>query len=108
MFVSGGFSLTVLPTGLIGSRDLMVVVVTQPGAATGGVEVLGVVVTRDCWLLSRDCRRAGRLFCGAATTAQDQTMSAYKYLIKLQSPDFIFEIAEVKVLLGHTLRKGMR
>lgn len=62
---SGGFSLTVLPAGLMGSRGRMVVVaaVTEPGATGGGVEVLGVGVTRDCWLLSRDWRRAGRLFC---------------------------------------------
>lgn len=75
MFVSGVFSLTVPPAGLMGSRGLMVAVaaVTEPGAARGVVEVLGATVTRDCWLLSRDCRRAGRLFCGANDTAQDAT-----------------------------------
>ncbi len=52
VFVSGGFSLTVLLAGLMGSRGLMAAVVTEPGAASGGAEVLGV--TRDCWLLSRD------------------------------------------------------
>lgn len=51
--MSGGFSLTVLLAGLMGSRGLMAVV-TDPGAAGGGAEVLGVGVTRDCWLLSRD------------------------------------------------------
>lgn len=51
MFVSGGFSLTVVLAGLMGSRGLMAV--TEPGAAMGGAEVLGTV-TRDCWLLSRD------------------------------------------------------
>lgn len=58
VLVSGAFSLTVVPTGLIGTRGRMVVVVTEPGAARGGVGA----VTRDCWLLSRDWRSAGRLF----------------------------------------------
>lgn len=58
MLGSGVFSLTVVPTGLMGTRGRMVVVVTEPGAASGGVGV----VTSDCWLLSRDWRRAGRLF----------------------------------------------
>lgn len=64
-----------LPAGLMGSRGLMVVAaaVTEPGAARGGVEVLGMGVTRDCWLLSRDCRRAGRLFCGAMTESRIKT-----------------------------------
>lgn len=56
MLVSGVFSLTVVPTGLMGTRGRMVVVVTEPGAASGGVGA------GDCWLLSRDWRRAGRLF----------------------------------------------
>lgn len=58
VLVSGVFNLTVVPTGLMGTRGRMVVAVTEPGAARGGVGV----VTRDCWLLSRDWRRAGRLF----------------------------------------------
>lgn len=58
VLVSGVFSLTVVPTGLMGTRGRMAVVVTEPGAASGGVGA----VTRDCWLLSRDWRRAGRLF----------------------------------------------
>lgn len=61
MLVSGVFSLTVAPTGLMGTRGRMVVAVTEPGAASGGVGG----VTRDCWLLSSDWRRAGRLFCEA-------------------------------------------
>lgn len=60
MLASGVFSLTVVPTGLMGIRGRMVVVVTEPGAASGGVGA--GAVTRDCWLLSRDWRRAGRLF----------------------------------------------
>lgn len=79
MFVSGVFSLTAPPAGLMGIRGLMVAVaaVTEPGAARGVVEVLGATVTRDCWLLSRDCRRAGRLFCGGNDTAQDATNTQY-------------------------------
>lgn len=60
VLVSGAFSLTVAPTGLMGTRGRMVAALTEPGAASGGVGVGGV--TRDCWLLSRDWRRAGRLF----------------------------------------------
>lgn len=60
----GVFRRTVVPAGLMGSRGLMAAVVTEPGAATGAAEVLGGAVIRDCWLLSRVCRRAGRLFCG--------------------------------------------
>lgn len=67
VFVSGGLSLTVLLARVTGSRGLMVAAVTEPGAARGGVTALGVAVARDCWLLSRDCRRAGRLFCGTTT-----------------------------------------
>lgn len=58
VLVSGVFSLTVVPMGLMGTRGRMLVAVTELGAARGGVGV----VTRDCWLLSRDWRRAGRLF----------------------------------------------
>lgn len=67
VFVSGGLSLTVLLARVTGSRGLMVAAVTEPGAAKGGVTALGVGVARDCWLLSRDCRRAGRLFCRTTT-----------------------------------------
>lgn len=63
VLVSGVFSLTVAPTGLMGTRGRMVAAVTEPGAASGGVGG----VTRDCWLLSRDWRRAGRLFWGGKT-----------------------------------------
>lgn len=65
VLVSGVFSLTAVPTGLMGTRGRMAVAVTEPGAASGGVGV----VTRDCWLLSRDWRRAGRLFWEATTPA---------------------------------------
>lgn len=58
VFVSGVFSLTAVPTGLMGTRGRMLVAGREPGAARGGVGA----VTRDCWLLSRDWRRAGRLF----------------------------------------------
>lgn len=44
VLVSGGFSLTVLVAGLMGSLGRMAV--TEPGAVRGGAEVLGV--TRDC------------------------------------------------------------
>lgn len=54
MFVSGGFSLTVVLAGLMGSRGLMAAAVTEPGAARGGAEVVGGTDTRDCWLLRRD------------------------------------------------------
>lgn len=54
MLVSGVVSLTEPLAGLTGSRGLMAVVVMEPGAVKGGAEVLGVGVTRDCWLLRRD------------------------------------------------------
>lgn len=50
MLPIGAFSLT----GVTGSRGLMAVAVTEPGADRGVAEVLGAGVVRDCWLLRRD------------------------------------------------------
>ena len=64
VFVSAGLMLP--EVGPAGNRALMVVVVVLCAVGVtriGWEEVVGVI--RDCWLLSRDWRRAGRLFCGA-------------------------------------------
>lgn len=45
---------------VVGNRALIVLVVVVEAAARA--EAL-VEASRDCWLLSRDSRRAGRLFC---------------------------------------------
>lgn len=100
VFVSGGFSLTVLVAGLMGSRGLMVAAVTEPGAARGGVEVLGVGVTRDCWLLSNDCRRAGRLFCEATRqirvrNTRPRTSPKPLLLETVEQPEYLEERDEV-------------
>ena len=59
LFTSGVGVLTGVMTGLLGSRALMV----EVAAGDTWVGALPEAI-RDCWLLSRDWRSAGRLFCG--------------------------------------------
>ena len=61
--------LTGATPGQVGSRARTVEVARTGEAETITVEAAAcVAVIRDCWLFSRDRRRAGRLFCGRETT----------------------------------------